>query len=305
MKSFRYIALLLVSCLTLSVWAEETEEKGGSEFAWSSKQSSRTGLYSTRNYFITNGVSLSVHAMYYFGDVDNVGVAFNGGFNKYNLSYGGALSFQYLLPLSHHCNMRFSLGAGKLNGNNAYIISQNIDSLGNRRNDYRKFDSWFIQPAVGVEIYPFEKAGFYLYGGIALTASHINAEKGTITFENDGETIKELVPQQDRAGNVLFPITTWSFLPMAQLGIGYSIRLNKSWTLNIEAMGQLGLCDLPRMNLDAWPLPDTEASGYSHNKSPDGWFQLGVTVTYRWRNCEHCRLNKNTRGHRGARSARR
>lgn len=284
MKSFRYIALLCVSCLTLSLWAAEPEEPTESEFAWTSKPNSRTGLYTTRNYFITNGVSVSLNLMYYFGDVDNVGVAFNGGFNKYNLSYGGALSVQYLLPVSHHLNMRFSLGAGKLNGNNAYIISRNLRPDGTHRDDYKKFDSWFIQPAAGVEIYPFSKAGFYLYGGIALAASHIKFEKGTINFESDGSTIKDLTPNTND--------TTWSFLPMVQLGLGYSIRLAKSWTMNIEVMGQLGVCDLPRMNLDAWPLPDTEAKGYVNNKAPDGWFQVGVTFTYRWRNCERCRLNK-------------
>ena len=51
---------------------------------WTKKTSRQTGLYTTKNYFVSHGVGVTASAMYYFGDVDNEGVAFNGGFNLDN-----------------------------------------------------------------------------------------------------------------------------------------------------------------------------------------------------------------------------
>ena len=226
--------------------------------------------------------------MYYFGDVEVPSWVLKGGINSNCLSYGGALSIRYLIPQDRHFNMRFSLGAGKLNGNNSYVISKIKNKSGNLSDKYRRFDSWYIQPSVGVEMFPTLKAGLYFYTGVALTASFIyKFEEGTVTLNEKGKTVENPSFKND---------STWSFLPMVQLGIGYSFRLSDSWSLSVEAMGQIGVCDVTGLNLDGWPYDDNP---HRNNKFSDGWFQLGVTVTYRWQNCQQCRLNKNEKGTRG------
>lgn len=62
-------------------------------------------------------------------------------------------------------------------------------------------------------------------------------------------------------------------------------------------------------NLDAYPLAASQnnlgiqkgtswqkwrdPSGKWRPHWSDGWFQLGITVTYQWRNCESCHLINN------------
>ena len=282
---FFAIALLALPTIVLA-------KSGHQRIVWTSKASSRTGLYTTKNYFVSQGVSIGVNAMYYFGDVDNEGVAFSGGFNKNNMSYGGGLYFSYNLPAGNHCNLKFGLMGGTLNGNNKV----KFDNLELPRDDYRKFNSILIQPAVGVQYYPFSNAGFYLYGGLAVAASIITNFE-FYYYHNDGSGTKV----RDKVEG-----DTYGILPMVQLGLGYSWRLTDSWIMSAEIMIQEGLIDTHYMNLDAWPLAEsqgvelgnsfgkwTDRYGKEHIHWNDGWFQVGITVTYQWRNCEHCRILNN------------
>ena len=264
---------------------------------WSSKQNSQTGLYTTKNYFVSQGVSLNVSALYYFGDVDNEGVAFHGGFNVENLSIGGGLTFAYNLPLGNHCNLRTTLMAGTLRGNNE-LKFQMLDSV---RDDYRRFQSILIQPAVGIQYYPFTNAGFYIYGGLAVSAS--------IITDYQFWYYKRVGNEKERT---LLQGSTFGILPMIQLAIGYSWKLAPSWTMSAEIMIQEGLIDTQYMNLDAYPLAPAQNSdgvalgssfgkwtdryGKEHIHWNDGWFQVGLTVTYQWRNCETCRILNNYNG---------
>ena len=299
MKKHTHITLLFLAILLLMSPVSMAKQKKD-HVVWSEKQNSTTGLYTTKNYFVTNGISLNFSAMYYFGDVDNEGVAFHGGFNKENVSYGGSFVFGYLMPIGNHCNMRYTLMGGTLQGNNKV----KFDNLPEPRDDYRKFKSVMIQPAVGVEYYPFNNAGFFLYGGIALTASIIT----NYEFWYYQHHIRQSKPLSGK---------TFGILPMLQLGIGYSWRLSQSWNLSIEATLQEGLVDCHYMNLDAFPLaPEqnsegialgaefgkwTDREGKEHIHWNDGWFQLGITISYRWRNCEHCRILNNYSGIRPSR----
>lgn len=295
MKRHLYIAFLSLCVLLFlapSMEAKNPREK--SRIVWSKKPSGRSGLYTQRNFFISHGVSLNANAMYYFGDVDNEGIAFNGGFNVNNLSYGGSLVFGYTMPASAHCNLRYTLMGGTIHGNN----ESKFRRLNPPRDDFRKFNAILIQPAFGVEIYPFSRAGFYLYAGVAVTGSIItNYEFYYYKSVPSGK-------QRDKITG-----STFGILPMAQLGLGYNWRLNESWALGIEFMIQEGLVDLHYMNLDAYPM-----AGSQNNKGVelgsmnltyinrygdkslhwnDGWFQLGLTISYRWTNCEHCRIIDN------------
>lgn len=263
---------------------------GRDRVIWAGKANSNTGLYTTQNYFVSQGVSFNGSAMYYFGDADNEGVAFNGGFNLKNMSLGGGLRISYNMPAGNCCNMRYALMGGTLRGNNKDMF----DNLPTPRDDYRSFHSWFVQPSVGVEYYPFTRAGFYIYGGIALTISIIDQFQyyHHITVQNETQYIS-------LEGH------TYGILPMVQLGLGYSWRLSESVVLSLELMGQEGLVDAHYMNLDAYPMASgqnkygiemgsvggkwVDANGKEHLHWNDGWFQLGLTLAYKWRECEYCR----------------
>ena len=288
------IILFIVGGLLLLSPSAQARQ-GKDRVVWTKTPNSHTGLYTTQNYFVSHGVSLNVSGLYFFGDVDNEGLAFHGGFNVNNLSLGGGLQFAYTLPAGNHCNMRFGLMGGTLRGNN----QAKFEAIG--RDDFRKFHSWFIQPAVGVEYYPFTRAGFFLYGGVALTASIIDNYEFYYNKRLDNGT-KE---------RTLLTGKTQGFLPMIQLGIGYSWALSESWVLSLEIMVQEGLTDTHYMNLDAMPLAAgqnsdgveignknpwtkwTDPEGNEHIHWNDGWFQVGLTISYRWRNCEYCRNSNN------------
>lgn len=289
MNNRSQITLLLAIAFLVMPLVAMAQEYAPKRVLWRSKPGSSTGLYTTHNYFVSHGVSLNASALYYFGDVDNEGVAFSGGFNKENLSYGGGLQFAYNLPAGNHCNIRFGLMGGMLRGNNKV----KLDNLDLPRDDYRKFQSFFIQPAVGVQYYPFSQAGFYIYGGLAATFSIIT----NFEFWYYQQHVRQPEPLTGK---------TYGLLPMVQLAIGYSWRLSDSWTMSAELMVQEGLIDTQYMNLDAFPLDPSQNSkgvalgnsfgkwtdryGKEHIHWNDGWFQLGITVSYHWRNCEHCRV---------------
>lgn len=289
MNNRSQITLLLAIAFLVMPLVAMAQEYAPKRVVWRSKPGSSTGLYTTHNYFVSHGVSLNASALYYFGDVDNEGVAFSGGFNKENLSYGGGLQFAYNLPAGNHCNIRFGLMGGMLRGNNKV----KLDNLDLPRDDYRKFQSFFIQPAVGVQYYPFSQAGFYIYGGLAATFSIIT----NFEFWYYQQHVRQPEPLTGK---------TYGLLPMVQLAIGYSWRLSDSWTMSAELMVQEGLIDTQYMNLDAFPLDPSQNSkgvalgnsfgkwtdryGKEHIHWNDGWFQLGITVSYHWRNCEHCRV---------------
>lgn len=278
----------------LSVRAQRYEkEVKNPRIMWTKQPNSGSGLYTTRNYFVAPGVSLSGFANYYYGDVDNVGVPFNGGFNVKNLKGGAALSYQH--PISNHCNLRVGILGGMLGGDNTKTLNAlRPDSSGLKRDDYKKFQSIVIQPSVGVQYYPFSQIGFYLYGGIGVSASIITSFD-FIRYNDKGPSTEHVKG------------STFGILPMVQLGLGYSWMLSTSWSLSAEIMVQQGLCDEYYANLDAYPLAASQSSDGAvygtgglkrkgGHKWSDGWFQVGITVTYQWRNCETCRTINNYAG---------
>ena len=287
------VLLIPIFAAIMLMMAPYIEAKQGHDnIVWTKRPGSRTGLYTAQNYFVSNGVSISAFGMYYFGDVDNEGVAFNGGFNLNNLSLGGGLNFAYQMPAGNHCNLRFSLLGGTLRANNEL----KFNSLPEPRDDYRRFNAIVAQPAFGVQYYPFSNAGLYLYGGVAITAS--------IITNYEFYYYKRVGSQKERT---LLQGKTYGILPMVQLGLGYSWRLSSSWSLSLEFMVQEGLLDQHYLNLDAYPMAAGQNSdgvelggtgltyinryGKETLHWNDGWFQLGLTLTYHWRNCETCRLN--------------
>ena len=80
---------------------------------------------------------------------------------------------------------------------------------------------------------------------------------------------------------------TVSVLPMLPLEIGYNFYLGRSWFLGVSVAVHQGLMDIAHANLDAWPLESTSVFQWG-----DGYFQIGLSISYRWHNCEVCRISK-------------
>lgn len=258
---------------------------------WKDHQSDKTGLYTTKSHFSQDGISIGVHALYYYGDADNESVMLHGGFNPHNV--GGMLTFAYHMPVSAHWIMRFSLSGGLVRGDN----TEKFKAI--NRDDFRTIKNIFAQPAVGVEWYPLNRYGLFLYGGISCTVGYIDY---SFYYQDRNTKTRENV-----AGK------TYGILPMIQGGIGYSWNLSSSWMLSVQALFQEGLYDSQYMNLDAFPLDakqnskgvslgtaggywysyDADGTKHKHVHWNDGWFQAGITLTYRWSNCEQCRLLNN------------
>lgn len=265
LKSTITIGLLICMLMPVGVMAVNPSQRNRVDVIWSSRTNSR-GLYtrgSTTANYVSNGLTISVAALYYYGDVDLPGIAFNGGFQTTNLFIGGTASFAYTMPLTNHCNWRFGLSLGALRGDNR---GKQMDDSG--RLGTRMFRSFFFEPAAGIEYYPFSRAGFYLYAGVALNAS--------IILRSSYNGVE---------GN------PFGILPMIPLEIGYDFRLGRSWLLRIYANVHQGIVDVPYMNLDGFPISKGEGTG-GGNKWADGYFSVGLSLSYKWHNCEKCRQYK-------------
>lgn len=269
------LALTLGLCYSGSLMAEAKANQGNprqhvqTRHTWR-KTPDHRGLYSTRNKSIAQGFSITGDVLYYYGDIDMLGVAFKEGFQKQNLSVGGSLIFSYLHPLANSANWRFSLSGGYLHGNDSARYDMVTDqTTGDETRKWvgkGEFKSGFGELAAGIEWYPFPKSGFYLYAGLGLNLSVINYDF-TKSGRGDGQMV--------------------SVLPMLPLEIGYNINLTHGFFMTIMASVHQGLLDVPHCNLDAYPL--TKPSGFQWG---DGYFLLGVSFSYRWQKCEPCRLYK-------------
>lgn len=252
-KNVLIVCLLWLATMPLQLMAKNPNlEKR--DLIWTDHQNPRTGLYSVTNNSVGEGFSITPSLVYYYGDVDMLGVAFKEGFQKQNLSFGGSLNFAYLMPLGNYCNARYSLGAGYLHGNDS-----------SRLGGYQKgkFNSIFVEASVGVEYYPFPTAGFYIYAGLAVNYSYVTYD---FSHCNQGKGVMN------------------SIVPMIPVEIGYDFDLGKSWHFTIFAACHPCLIDLPNASLDGWP---THVK--SQQTSTDGYFVLGLSASYRWHNCKNCR----------------
>lgn len=283
-KRSLFTALLQVLLLLIPVmlWAEPYNKPN---ITWSKTMNSRTGRYVSKGSSMDHSVSLALDAIYYYGDVENHGLAIAGG-PLFADNIGGMAKFNYHQPVSSIVKMRYSLGGGYLRGNNQ-VYAEKYDTPSSR-----KFNSWVLNAAVGVDIFPIIDNGFYIYVGFMFNYSNVNF------FYND-------IPNPAAS-------MTWSnhsFLPMIPVELGYQFTLGKGWSMNVHVGVSQGLVDGDTFNLDAWPhhkvyddypniVGTKAAGGYdgpNGNRTGhcfDGWFNLGVTISYSWHKCEICRLRK-------------
>ena len=268
MKS-RNIILLLLALFLMPVaeLCAEPEPYKKPDLVWAKRMNKTTGLYARRQNGQAHAVSLTLDAAYYYGDVENWGLAMVGGPLLDNIS--GIAKVNYTQPVGTIINIRYSLGAGLIRGDNSYYAQRN-EGL-----SYRKFNSVTALAAVGVEVYPIPDAGFYIYAGLMFDYSHIN-----YTYSK------------------IYNGTNESFLPMIPIEIGYQFYLGRSWLMNVHVGAAQGLLDTETFNLDGYPHRHITSNGtvipmgLSHNRLADGWFNLGITISYSWHNCETCRIRR-------------
>ncbi len=263
MKSYRFIICVFISTILFPVFADAASpvKKSRADVVWTKKPSRINGLYTQQNTAIAYGLTVSANGLYYYGDVDRRGLAMNGGFQTQNVTFGGAAAFAYLMPAGRHTNWRFSLNLGTLRGDNSKSYADS----------YRKFNSIFGELAAGVEWFPFPTAGFYLYGGVALAYSYIHYDYMTARGARS------------------------SVLPLIPLEIGYDFKIGRSLGIKINFSVHQGIIDTPSCNLDGYPMTAAQNSAGldfgrgGGNQWADGFFQIGLGITYRWHNCETCR----------------
>ena len=85
-------------------------------------------------------------------------------------------------------------------------------------------------------------------------------------------------------------------LPLIPFGLGWAFPLGRAtgFMLHVEASMHQGVMDTPVMNLDAYPQTKSQNgvrdyglsrkadTGKKTNEWYDGYFQVGLTLSYRW-----------------------
>lgn len=213
--------------------------------------------------FNVRGFSFGVGAIYYFGDADaSRGEGFANSLTVIKdmtiHDIGASAFFAYHIPLTDHFGLRAGADLGFLQGNNRRFKSV-TDSLPGYTGGvaHREFMSAFLQPNIGVDIYPIEQYGLVIHFGIAATASFF------LKTNYEGVSDEELAS------------TTFSVLPMGQFSIGYNWNLTTAWRIGVFGAFKMGFMDMKNVNLDRWPVRPTNANSW-----PDGYFEIGVTVNH-------------------------
>ncbi len=266
MNKFKISVVLLLLATPMLLLAEPVQYKKP-DLVWNKRASSRTGRYVTKSSAIAQAFTLSVDALYYYGDMDNEGAAFKNGFNTGSLGFMANLN--YIQPLgSSGVNIRYTLGGGMLRGDGMKGTAGKEETLRER-----KMSSIMARAAVGVEWYPWVNYGFYIYGGVSAAYSHV-----TFDFKNSSVNLK------GKTADVIGI--------MLPLEVGYNWQLSKSWLLGVHIGWASCVVDRDKLNLDGYPNEQYKLGIGGGNKTPDGWYQVGLTIGYSWHNCETCRVYK-------------
>ncbi|MCQ2347007.1 MAG: hypothetical protein MJZ92_03665 [Paludibacteraceae bacterium] len=272
MKNFWKICLLLALAtgIVMPSYAEEVNKKKyrpvARDLSWNGKKSDhRTGLYTRHNKSVANGIMLSANAVYYYGDIDMLDQAFLHGFQPQNLSAGGSLRGSYMMPAARSCNWRFSLSGGYMHGNDSARMDLNEVTGELYPAGKGMFKNIFGEATAGIEWYPFSRAGLYIYGGLGFNVSSVSYD-----------FFKTKLGSGHRIG----------FVPLLAVELGYNFYVGKNWFISVDVGLHQALFDIPGVSMDAWPLYTTSRFQWG-----DGYFQIGLSVSYRWNHCIKCTLS--------------
>lgn len=199
-----------------------------------------------KNGFNARGMSFGVGALYYFGDAD-AGKGSLPVITDITLDdLSGAAFFNYNWPITDHFGLQAGVDLGMLRGNNR----KNTDV------PRREFMSVFVQPNVGINIFPIDELGLVIHLGIAASASYLL--------------------KAEYASKAHLDKPTFGILPMGQASIGYNWNLTNKWRMGVFGAFKMGFLDMKNVNLDGWPVEPTPSA----NDWPDGYFEIGVTINY-------------------------
>ena len=179
---------------------------------------------------VHHGIVATPNLIYYSGDITTPMEALKYG--EIISSFGGSLTLNYKLTFNPYVSMRIGVQGGLLRGTNKKVVSKSSKEY------LHEFQSVFIEPYAGVEVYPILNYGFFIYSGFGVTGSFIQKYQ----HEKKGFTGKQTIGTNAKG-----------IVPMFQFGLGYNWWLDKHWTLGVELLGQLALVDGQRYGLDAWP----------------------------------------------------
>lgn len=224
----------------------------------------RIGRYSGQYLYVARGFNVTVGANYYYGDIDGLGMAFKGGFRQDN--FRGAVTLTYQHPIWRYFNLRSSFSVGSLHGNTTQSYP-------------KQFQSIYLEPSICFDYYPFAPfsewgLGLYIFAGVSAATSIIHYNFDGV----EGDAFR--------------------VLPMVPFGIGWAFPIGRYTGLmaHLEVSAHQGLMDTPHLNLDAYPMNANQNSagrdfgksikpetGKPTNEAGDGFFQVGITLSYRWK----------------------
>lgn len=261
------LSVLWIGAPTASYAARYNSSQGS--LVWT-RHTDHYGRYTGRYLYVAKGFNVSLGANYYYGDIDFQGRAFKEGFQPKNLLGGLTLTYQH--PIGPYFNLRSSVATGALRGT--------ADSI--HKGQPMSFHSIYLEPSVCVDYYPFAQfleywLGLYMFVGFGANVSVIHYDFGN-------------PPGPHVTGDVI------RCLPLVPFGIGWAFPLGRAsgLMLHVEASMHQGVMDTPVMNLDAYPQTKSQNgvrdyglsrhadTGKKTNEWYDGYFQVGLTLSYRW-----------------------
>ena len=263
MKIHSYLSAIVLGALLLSAVPTQAQRMENRGEVKASERFAKTNLYRVANHSekkLYHGIVATFSGIYYSGDIIKPNYAFK--YMALPEQFGGSVTLNYKLTLNVYVSMRFGAQVGLLRGTNKKALDAgNVTSL-------HQFQSVFMEPYAGVEVYPILNYGFFLCACVGLAGSVIDYKHQRNSAMYEGQ--KQL-----------------GIVPMAQFGLGYNWWLTQDWTLGVELLGQIGMCDGQRYGLDGWPSKNafnlgTEAGqqAYRDAKLPDGFVQAGIVLSY-------------------------
>ena len=269
MKIHSYLSAIVLGALLLSAVPTQAQRAENRGEVKASERFAKTNLYRVANRSekkLYHGIVATFSGIYYSGDIIKPNTTLKYGAIAEQI--GGSLTLNYKLTLNVYVSMRFGAQLGLLRGTNQKVLDAGATT------SLHQFQSVFMQPYAGVEVYPILNYGFFIYAGVGLAGSVIDYKHQRRSGTYEGQ--KQL-----------------GIVPMAQFGLGYNWWLTQDWTLGVELMGQIGMYDGQRYGLDGWPSRnafdlntsdlnrlETEQKAFNEAKLPDGWFQGGIVLSY-------------------------
>lgn len=193
---------------------------------------------------VTSSVTFHLKPLYMFSDMDIFKYAFQDPQYARYIGLGGLAELSYSYPLSGHMLLRTGVDVGYVHGDASVRGSSNKGH----------YNGTFGEVAAGVEYYPAKAYGLYLYGGLGLNFNDVTVFPETATRRS------------------------FHVLPIAQMEVGYKVRVTGHWYVGAAVSGHVGLLDTPNCNMDDYGDVLNQIHPESH--FPDGYVSFSLLAAY-------------------------